>query len=144
MVFAYFIPALRILLGLLFIITSAMKFPNLRGFSVIVASYNLVPRKLVKPVAYLQPIIEFIVGWWILWGQYLLYSATAGLVLMLVADVFVIKGFLQKKKMENCGCYGTAIKVPLTGKKVAENILWTALFVILILGAKEMAGLGLV
>ena len=139
----YFIPALRIILGILFIITSAIKFPNLKGFSVIVASYNLLPRKLVKPAAYAQPIIEFAIGWWILSGQYLLYAAIAGLLMMIVANIFIINGLMQKKKMENCGCYGVAIKVPLTWKKLVENIIWTVLLIVLILAARQAMALGL-
>ena len=137
----YFIPALRIILGLLFIITGALKFPNLKGFMLIVASYNLLPRQLVKPAAYLQPFIEFLVGWWILSGMYLFYSAIAGLLLMIVANVFILKGLLAKKDMENCGCYGVAIKIPLTWKKFAENLVWTVLFIILIIAARQAAGL---
>jgi len=143
MVLMYFIPALRIILGILFIITSAIKFPNLKGFSVIVASYNLLPRKLVKPAAYAQPIIEFAIGWWILSGQYLLYAAIAGLLMMIVANIFIINGLMQKKKMENCGCYGVAIKVPLTWKKLVENIIWTVLLIVLILAARQAMALGL-
>lgn len=133
----FLIPALRIILGILFIITGALKFPNLKGFSVIVASYGLLPRQLVKPAAYAQPVIEFIVGWWILSGKGLFYSATAGLILMIVANIFVASGLIQKKKMENCGCYGVAIKVPLTWKKFAENIIWTILFIVLMIAAKQ-------
>jgi len=136
MAFEYFIPALRIILGLLYIITSALKFPNLKGFSVIVASYGIVPRQLVKLAAYAQPVIEFAVGWWILSGKQLFYSALAGLLLMIVANIFVISALLKKKKMENCGCYGVAIKVPLSWKKAFENLIWTALFVILAIAAK--------
>ena len=132
----YFIPALRVVLGILFIITGAIKFPNLKGFSVIVASYGLLPRQLVKPAAYAQPFVEFIVGWWILSGKELFYASIAGLLLMIVADIFIIKGLMQKKKMENCGCYGVAIKVPLTWKKLAENIVWTILFIVLMIAAK--------
>src|SRR5574341_384065 len=134
----YLVPGLRVILGILFILTGALKFPNLKGFSVIVASYGILPRQLVKPAAYVQPFIEFIVGWWILSGKYLVYSATAGLLLMLVADLFVIWGLLQKRKMENCGCYGTAVKVPLSWKKLAENIIWTILFILLILAGRQV------
>ncbi|MEM3154614.1 MAG: MauE/DoxX family redox-associated membrane protein [Candidatus Woesearchaeota archaeon] len=134
----YFIPALRILLGILYIITSALKFPNLKGFAVIVASYNLLPRSLVKPAAYIQPFVEFAVGWWILSGKQLFYAAFAGLLLMIIADIFIIKGLLAKKRMENCGCYGANISVPLTWKKLAENLIWTALFIILMIAAKQL------
>ena len=132
----YFIPALRIILGLLYIITSAIKFPNLKGFSIIVATYGIIPRKLVKPAAYAQPVIEFIVGAWILSGKNLFYAAIAGLLLMIVANVFVLFALIKKKKMENCGCYGVNIKIPLSWKKFIENLVWTALFIVLAIATK--------
>ena len=136
MAIEYFIPALRIILGLLYIITGAIKFPNLKGFSIIVASYGIVPRKLVKPAAYAQPIIEFAVGLWILSGKYLFYAAIAGLLLMIVANVFVLSALIKKKKMENCGCYGAGIKIPLSWKKFIENLVWTALFIVLAIAVR--------
>jgi len=141
MVLLYFIPALRIILGILFIITSALKFPDMKGFARIVASFGIIPRALVKPAAYSLPVIEFTVGWWVLSGKYLVYASIAGIVLMAIADFFVFIALLKKKKMDNCGCYGTSIKVPLTGKKLAENLMWTGLFVMLLLGALEAQAL---
>jgi hypothetical protein len=138
----YFIPALRIILGVLFVITAGLKLPDLKGFAVIVATYNILPRQFVKPAAYMQPFFELVIGFWILSGKYLLYSSTAGLLLMLVADIFVLKGLMAKKKMENCGCYGTAIKIPLNWKKFVENLIWTALLVILIIAAYQAMLLG--
>ena len=140
----YFVPFLRVLLGCLLIITASLKFPNLRGFSIIVASYGLLPRLLVKPAAYLQPFVEFAVGWWVLSGEYLLYGSIAGLLLMMSANVFVLWGLLQKRRMQNCGCYGAAIKIPLTWKKFGENMVWTGLFVVLILAALKLKKLGIV
>ncbi len=133
----YLIPGLRIVLGILFIMAGALKLPNLKGFSVIVASYGLLPRKLVKPAAYVQPFVEFMVGWWVLSGKYLVYSASAGLLLMIAANVFVVYGLIQKNKMENCGCYGANIKISLSWKKFAENIVWTVMLIILILAARQ-------
>jgi len=139
----YLIPALRVILGILFIVSGALKFPNLKGFAVIVASYKLLPRFLVKPVAYTQPFIEFAIGWWILSGKYLLWAAWAGLALIVVADIFVLKAFLQKKKMKNCGCYGTSLKVPLDWKKIVENGIWTLLFIVLVFAAWQAEIYGL-
>ncbi len=143
MVLLYFVPALRIILGILFIGTAALKLPNLKGFAVIVASYNILPRWMVKPAAYSLPFVEFMVGWWILSGKLLLYSASAGLALMIIADIFVLKGLLSKKKMENCGCYGTSIKVPLSWKKMSENLVWTVLFIILIAAVRQGIAMGI-
>jgi len=113
-----------------------MKFPNLKGFSIIVASYGLLPRQLVKPAAYLQPFVEFIVGWWILSGKQLFYGATVGLLLMISANIFVAYALIQKKKIENCGCYGVSIKVPLTWKKFVENLFWTVLLIVMMIASK--------
>ena len=138
----YFVPFLRVVLGCLLIITASLKFPNLRGFSIIVASYGLLPRVLVKPLAYVQPFIEFIVGWWVLSGELLVYSSIAGFGLMMAANVFVLWGLIQKKRLQNCGCYGAQIKVPLTWKKFAENLVWSALFVVLFFAALKLNALG--
>ena len=122
---------IRIILGVLFMMAGALKIPNLRGFSIIVATYNLLPGWLVKPAAYMQPFVEFATGLWLLSGKQVLYSSIMALLLMIAANVFVIKGLMEKKKMENCGCYGVAIKVPLSWKKLVENLFWTALCVYL-------------
>lgn len=137
MVLVYLIPFLRIVLGLLLLMTGLLKLPNLRGFSVIVASYGLLPRLLVKPAAYAQPFVEVVVGAWVLIGKQLVYGATLGFLLMLAADVFVLKGLTNKRKMENCGCYGVAMKVPLTWKKLVENGVWTLLFALLVVAARQ-------
>ncbi len=129
----YFVPLMRIVLGLLFIVTSLLKFHNLKGFSVIVASYDVLPKKLVRPLAYIQPFAEFVVGCWILSGRQLFYAAIAGLLLMVVANTFVLFALIKKRKMDNCGCYGVAVKVPLTWKKFYENLVWILLFVFFII-----------
>ena len=131
----YFIPALRIVLGVLFILASSLKFPNMNGFADAVASYNIGPLRFVKLAAYVYVFIEFVVGWWILSGQYLLYGSYAGLLLIVVADLFLLKGYFQKKKVKDCGCYGV-IKSPLTKRRLVENAVLTVLFVFLVIAAR--------
>lgn len=124
----YIVPALRIVLGLLLIISGFLKVPSLRAFSVIVASYGILPRKLVKPLAYLQPFIEIVIGSWVLSGEFLFEAGLAGMALMGVTTLFVLFALIKKKKMDNCGCYGVAVKVPLSWRKFTENVVWVALF----------------
>ena len=131
----FIVPALRLVLGLLLFVTGVLKAKDLKGFSVIVAMYGLLPRALVKPLAYVQPFVEIVVGAWILSGKQLFYGSIAGLLLMLSANVFVLKGLLNKKKMENCGCYGAAIKHPLNWMKFVENLFWTFFFIVLIIAS---------
>ncbi|PIN74795.1 hypothetical protein COV18_06275 [Candidatus Woesearchaeota archaeon CG10_big_fil_rev_8_21_14_0_10_37_12] len=144
MALVYFVPGLRIILGLLFIGSSVLKLPDLNGFSAAVASFNLFPRWAVKPIAYTIPFVEFIVGWWVLSGKSLLYAAYTGLVIMLVTTLVIFIALLLKRKVKNCGCYGTVIVVPLTWNKFVENIIWTILFVLLIFGTKDLMLLGII
>jgi len=128
----FVILALRIMLGLLYIFASVFKFPDLKRFAASIASFGLVPKKLIKPIAYLHPVVELLVGIAILFNIYLTEAAFIGLVLIIIADIFVTYAFFNKK-IDDCGCYGIAIKVPITKYKLIENAIWTALFLILFL-----------
>lgn len=121
---------LRVILGLLYILASAFKFPDIKGFATSIASFGLVPRKLVKPIAYFHPVAELAIGIAILFNIYLREAAFLGLVFILIADIFVTYGY-RKKKIKDCGCYGIAIKVPITKYKLIENSIWTILFLTL-------------
>lgn len=121
---------LRIILGLLYILASVFKFPDIKRFATSIASFGFVPRKLIKPIAYLHPVVEFAVGIAILFNIYLREAAFIGLVFIVIADVFVTYGYF-KKKIDDCGCYGIAIKVPVTKYKLVENAIWTILFLAL-------------
>jgi uncharacterized membrane protein YphA (DoxX/SURF4 family) len=128
----HIILSLRIILGLLYVLASVFKFPDIKRFAASIASFGLVPRKLVKPIAYAHPVVELAVGIAILFNIYLREAAFAGLVLIIIADIFVTYGYF-KKKIDDCGCYGIAIKVPVTKYKLLENAVWTLLFLALFL-----------
>lgn len=127
----YIIPALRILLGGLFAISALLKLPSLKDFAVIVAKYDILPRQLVKPVAYAQPFVELFIGLWLLSGQMLFFGSIAGILLMIAANIFTFSAYFRRKKIDNCGCYGTSIQSPLTWKKLVENIIITLLLFVL-------------
>lgn len=128
---AWIVTLLQLAIGTLFSFSGLIKMFDLKAFSVIVRQYGLLPRRLVKPLAYAQPFIETGAGLWILSNWQLRWASLAGLVMILIATVFVLAGLIQKKKIENCGCYGALVKIPLTWKKFWENTLWTALAALL-------------
>jgi len=123
------------------ILMSSMKFADVKGFAKIVAKYKILPERFVAPASYAYVFVEFIFGWWILSGQYLLYASYAGLALILVADVFLLKAVIQKKQIVNVGCYGTIINSPASMLKVVEMLVWTVLFVLLVLAARTAGGM---
>src|SRR3989338_1114660 len=138
MVLAYFVPGLRIVMGLLFIFSASLKLPDLKQFAVLVRYYGMLPSFAVSPLAYTYAFLEFIVGWWILSGQFIYHAAIAGLLVMVIVDVFVFTAYLRGKKLKNCGCYGAIIESPLTWKKLVESGIWTLLFVFFLFATMEL------
>lgn len=128
----YFTPTLRLILGGFFVITAGLKFSDLKGFSKLVSHYELLPKQLIKPLAYAHPFIAFTIGTLILLGEYIFYASLAGAAMTFIGAIFIVKALSNKNKMKNCGCYGTAFIIPLTWKKAIENIIWTALFLFLV------------
>jgi hypothetical protein len=127
----------RLALGTLFTFSGGIKLFNLRGFRAIVIGYGFLPVKLARVLGTLHPFAELANGL-VLLGLPLIADAAmrrvvaaiaaahAGL-LLFAATFFVIAAMAKRKKMSNCGCFGTAIKVPLGWHKVIENAIWAVL-----------------
>ncbi|MEM4282605.1 MAG: MauE/DoxX family redox-associated membrane protein [Candidatus Woesearchaeota archaeon] len=114
----------RLLLGFIFFFSAVLKIPDLKGFSRIVMKYGILPFPLARLSAHILPFAEMTVGILLLTGIGLRIVAIASFFLMLINTFFVFTALVRKIKMENCGCYGTAIKVPLSWSKLFENIVW--------------------
>jgi uncharacterized membrane protein YphA (DoxX/SURF4 family) len=130
----FVVTPIRLILAMLLTFSGISKMFSLKKFSIIVASYGILPRKHVKQLAYAQPFIETFVGLWLLSGIATQYSSVACLLMTLLMTFFVAWALIQKKKMENCGCYGALVQVPLSWKKLAEDLFWVALAVVLVVG----------
>jgi uncharacterized membrane protein YphA (DoxX/SURF4 family) len=129
--------AARLLVAALFTFSGIIKLFDLKGFYVTVVKFGMLPRQLAKPFAYLLPPIEALIGIALLLN-YKLFIASLGAVALLVASEIGIAGALiRQKKIDNCGCFGAAIKVPVTWRKFAENIGWLALAVFLLIVALQ-------
>ena len=118
---------LRLALSMLFLFSGVAKLFDLRGFNVIVAKFGILPRKYVKPFAYSLPFVEIIIGAWLLSDLFLVGSAAAAALLLIVSEVGILNALLKKKKIENCGCFGPGIKVPVNWRKFIENLIWLAM-----------------
>jgi len=123
-----FIP--RILLGALFLFSSTMKLTNLKGFYLIFLQYGLVKGSVAKPFAYLLVFSELLVGILLLINWQLFYAGIGALIILIGSTYGVLYIYLGKRKMENCGCFGTAIKIPIDGRKVIENAVWILLNIV--------------
>ena len=128
----------RIILGILLFFTAALKFPDLKGFADIVQHYNIMPRKLARFLAYLQPFGEFFISLMLLIGSQLILTAALNLLSLSVATFFIAYALARKNKLKNCGCFGTSFEIPVSLKKLAENLFWILLSLYLLLGAIQL------
>jgi len=115
------------ILGVLFVFSGMIKMSDLRGFSKIVIAYNMLPITLSRILGYVLPFVEIIIGGILLNGTLVFYGAAVGVLQMIVVTLALVKIYRRKKKMENCGCFGTGIKVPVSKRKITENVFWIVL-----------------
>ena len=114
---------IRFALAIVLIISGALKLLDLKGFFFIVVRYNLVKGKLAKFLAYSLPFIEIIVGFLLISKMFLSIVSLAALLLIITATAGVIYAYFKNNKLDNCGCYGTKIDVPINTKKIIQNII---------------------
>jgi hypothetical protein len=124
---------IRIAIGFLFLISGALKLPDLKGFFVTIVKYNVLKGKLAKVSAYSLPFIEIIIGFALIFKIYLTYSYSLALFLVLVSTGGVIYAYLNNNRLDNCGCYGTKIKIPIGPKKIIENLITIILLIYLLI-----------
>ena len=125
----------RSILGLLFVLTSFLKISHIKYFAATIVTYKVMPKKLARLSGYLQPFGEFFIGVLLLVGFKTPLMALFALGNLTIASVFVVATLVRKMNVSDCGCYGGVIKVPVTKKKLAENIFWIILCIYLLTGS---------
>lgn len=113
----------RYLLGIILIFSGLLKLPDLKGFFVIVVQYNLVKGKIARVLAYSLPFIEIIIGISLILHLFLPLTSLISLILITSASVGVIYAYFKNNRLDNCGCYGTKIKIKINKRKISENLI---------------------
>ena len=124
---------IRIAIGFLFLISGSLKFSDLKGFFITVVKYNILKGKLAKVSAYSLPFVEVLVGFALLFKIYPIYSYSLALMLVLISTGGVVYAYFKNNRLDNCGCYGTKIKIPIGPKKIIENMVTIILLTYLLI-----------
>lgn len=95
---------LRFALGGLFIYSGAVKLADVEGFAAMVSQYQLVPDRLLAPVAYGLPAIELVAGLGLLFELPGALSAITGMLFMFITILWY--GILKDLDID-CGCFST-------------------------------------
>jgi len=100
---------LRVISGIVFVVSGAAKMWDIYGFSNVVRGYGILPESLVVPVSIIIPFAEFVLGTMLLMN---FYSRTASLSLFVMVIVFT--GLSAMKylggRTTDCGCFGGLVK----------------------------------
>lgn len=114
-------PAMRLFMGLFFLIFGLFKLLDLKGFVMSFAEYDLLA-KHSKTYAYIYPFIELILGSLYLANLYPLQTNIATALLMFIGSIGVINVVWIKKRKIHCACLGAVIKLPMTSITVIEDV----------------------
>ena len=118
-------------MGLFFIIFSFFKMLDLKGFSVSFKMYD--PLAKVVPVyGFLYPFVETALGIMFLMRIQIIFALIVSLIILLATTVGVTKTLLSKKIVQ-CACLGTHLKLPMTEATLIENIIMLSMSIIMIL-----------
>lgn len=111
-----------------FLIFSAFKLLDIRGFADGYASYDLLAKR-VYVYGYLYPFIELTLGILYLGNWFPRATLIATIIVMSFSSIGVIISLLRKQKF-HCACLGTIIKVPLSSVTLIEDLTMVILAII--------------
>jgi cation transport ATPase len=111
-----------------FLVFSAFKLLDLRGFAQGYASYDLLARRWFT-YGYLYPFLELGLGLLYLTQHFLIPTQIATVVIMGFSSLGVINSLVKKQKFK-CACLGTILNVPLSSITLAEDLTMVILAVL--------------
>jgi hypothetical protein len=120
---------LRLFIALILLATAAGKLLDVRGFAVVLASYDAFPSGLLLPMAAGIPLAELLLGAWLLTGRRLAGAAAASIAMHSLYAAWSAVSVLRGIELSNCGCFGVFLARPLNWGTVAEDLVMVALSV---------------
>lgn len=123
---------LKYLLGLLVIASGVGKLADVGGFSKILATYELgLPESALLPLSLAVIAYELALGFWMVSGRALAWSALANAVTSFGYMVFLTAALLRGLELRNCGCFGIFLARPLTWTTPLEDVVLVGLSLLL-------------
>jgi uncharacterized membrane protein YphA (DoxX/SURF4 family) len=99
------VTVLRVALGLLLIVTGALKIGHAPDLAAAIAGFRLLPPEIVEPMALILPWLEVFLGCYLVAG---LFTRVVGWITVLQFVVYagVIASAVLRNIPANCGCFG--------------------------------------
>ncbi len=127
----------RIVVGSVFLLAGVSKALDMHAFAAEISAYRLVPTPLVQPLAMALPLLEILIGVYLLLGllQRWMAIAAAGLLVIFIGAMI---SALARGLTLDCGCFGNALglaalRETVSPASIARDVLWLLLSIHLIL-----------
>jgi uncharacterized membrane protein YphA (DoxX/SURF4 family) len=108
-VVAWFGFAVRLAAAAVWIISGALKIPQIQTFQVLVQRYGMLPDALSGPFAYILPFFELALGLYLAAGLFVRGTALAGTLLFAVFLTAQASAWMRGITLD-CGCFGAALQ----------------------------------
>lgn len=113
-----------------FLVFSAFKFLDLKGFAHAYAMYDLLAKRWL-PYAFIYPFLELALGLGFLSRKWPILVNLGTIIIMGFSTVGVIQSILEKKKIR-CACLGTVINLPVSTITLVEDLLMVLMAIFMI------------
>lgn len=122
--------AMRIFMGLFFLVFGGFKLLKLHQFAQAYTIYDLIAKKY-KIYAYIYPFIELSLGIFYLMNWFPKATNIFTLIIMVISAAGVFNE-LRKGHTVMCACLGTVFKIPMTYVTLAEDLLMALMALIML------------
>ncbi|MBN1643838.1 MAG: conjugal transfer protein TraF, partial [Dehalococcoidales bacterium] len=125
----YLVFALRLVLGLIFIIAAIAKLLDVTGFVGTIANYGILSNILTHFYGYLIPWVELFIGCSLVLGT--VVKISAALSMPLIVGFMIASGYaLANAPGEGCGCFGTFLTLSHQGAITVDVLMLAAAFLL--------------
>jgi len=101
-------------IGGIFVVSGFEKFIGpYQNFLYVIQNYSFLPLPLAEIVARLLPLAEFLLGIFLVLGLWSKWALRAVATLLLIFMAVVIQALVRNLPIDECGCFGGLISVPL-------------------------------
>jgi PKD repeat protein/uncharacterized membrane protein YphA (DoxX/SURF4 family) len=118
----WWLPAFRVILGIVFIIASVSKLSALSRFVIEVAGYDLLPFTLARIYGVALPWVELTTGCALILGVFLPFALVISILMAASFTVANIYAFYQGAS-DNCGCFGELIPLSHTASLIIDVVM---------------------
>jgi len=116
---------IRILIGCLFVVSGFEKLIGpYQNFLYVVQSYEFLPTLMEDAVARVLPWIELFLGVFLITGLWLKWTLRSTLILFLMFILIVGQALLRGLPIDECGCFGSLISLPLAAVLILDSTLF--------------------